>query len=271
MQTVRLPQSELEKALSSRPKHIFVAGASRGMGEAIARALGDEPHNLTLGARSYNKVLGISMDLGTARALPVRLDLTDQRSIDEAVVSAESRFGPIDALVVASGVNAETPLEDLSSDARARFRHILEVNLFGTYFLAQLVTAHMPNGGRVLFIGSVLARFGGTRSSAYTASKHAILGLTRSMASELAPRGIRVNVLNPGWVDTQMAHDVLSRMAQSSGQTLQQTTAAMMASQPIRRMIKPTEVGAYAKFLLGPGGDAITGQGIDLSCGAVMI
>lgn len=272
MSTVKLPQAELERALAARPKHVFITGASRGIGEAVARLLGEEPnYRFTLAARSYNRCLGIAMDIGTERAHAVRLDLQDERTIDEAVIAAESRFGPIDVLILNAGINLPTPVDDLSAEGRKAFRQVMDVNVNATYFLAQLASAHMPQGGRILFIGSVLARFGGAGSSAYTASKHAVLGLVRSMASELAPRGIRVNAVNPGWVDTEMAHTALSRMAQARGITLQQQTAESLGVLPIRRMIRPQEVASYLKFLMGPGGECITGQGIDISCGSVMV
>ncbi len=271
METVRLPQSALEQALASRPKHIFISGASRGIGEAVARHLGEDRHNLSLAARSYNRLLGLCMDLGTQRAVPYRMDLADDISIDEAIISAESRFGPIDVLVCNAAINIDTPLDGATKQVRADFRTVIETNLIGTFNLAQLVTSHMPSGGKVIFIGSVLGRFGAPKTSAYTASKHAIMGLMRSMALELAPRGIRVNVINPGWVDTQMANESLTRIAAAQGVTLQQATQNMLKVLPIRRMIKPSEVAAYVKFLIGPTGDAITGQGIDISCGSVMI
>ncbi len=271
MHTVKLPQSQLLDALQNRPKHIFIAGASRGIGEAIARLLGEGTHRLTLGARSYNRTLGVAIDIGQERCQAVRLDLADEASIDQAIVAAESRFGPVDVLICNSGINADTPIDDVSAQGRARFRKVIDVNLTGNYFLAQLATLHMPNNGRVIFIGSVLGRFGVPRSSAYVASKHAILGIVRSMAHELASRGIRVNALNPGWVDTQMAHEGMARIAQLSGKTLQQVQAEQLSMQPLRRMIKPEEVAAYVQFLIGPGGDPITGQGIDISCGSVMV
>ena len=271
MQTVRLPQSELEKALTGRPKHIFLPGASRGIGESIARLMGEEKHNFTLASRSYNRLLGLAMDLGVERAQAVKLDLADEKSIDDAVVTAESKFGPIDVLILNAGINLPTPLDDLSAEGRARFRKVVDVNLIGTYYLAQLATAHMPKGGRVLFIGSVLARFGAPGTAAYTATKHATTALVRTMAWELAPRNIRVNSLNPGWVDTQMAHESLQRIAEASGQSLQQVTQGALNTLPIRRMVRPSEVASYVKFLVGPAGDAITGQGIDISCGGVMV
>ncbi len=270
--TVKLPQSELQAALAARAKHIFITGASRGIGEATARLLGEEKnHRLTLAARSYTRCLGICMDIGTDRAHTVRLDLQDEQSIDEAVVAAESRNGPVDVLILNAGINAQTPFDDLSPQGRATFRSVLTTNLVHTYFLAQLAAAHMPQNGRILFVGSVLGRMGVPGNSAYVASKHAVMGLVRSLAHELAPRGIRVNAVNPGWVDTQMAHDAMTRMAEHRGVPLQQVQTQMLSSQPIRRMAKPQEVAQYLKFLIGPGGDCITGQGIDISCGSVMI
>lgn len=269
--TVKLPQSELMAALNARPKHVLISGASRGIGESIARLLGEKNYNVTLAARSYNRLLGVSMDLGTEQSHAVRLDLEDERSIDEAVVSAESRFGPIDVLICNAGVNLPTGLGDLDTDSKERFRKVINVNLIGTYFLAQLAAQHMPSGGRILFVGSCLSRMGVGGSHAYVASKHGVMGLVRGMAIELAPRNIRVNALNPGWVDTKMAHQSMQRIATDSGKTLPQVMNEMLGDQPVRRMIKPSEVAAYVEFLVGVGGDAITGQGIDMSCGVVMV
>ncbi len=269
--TVKLPQSELMAALNARPKHVFVTGASRGIGESIARRLGEGNYNLSLAARSYNRLLGLAMDLGTERAHALRLDLEDQRSIDESVVAAESRFGPIDILICNAGVNLSTPLDDCTAQARERFRKVIDVNLIGTYFLAQLVSQHMPTGGRIVFIGSVLARFGVPGSHAYTASKHAVMGLVRGMAQELSGRNIRVNSVNPGWVDTKMAHQAMKRIATEMGRPVQTVMQEMLGNQPVKRMIKPSEVASYVQFLVGQEGDAITGQGIDISCGSVMV
>ncbi len=271
MVTVRLPQSELEKHLGARPKHVFISGASRGIGEAIARRLGEGGHRISLAARSHNPLLGLARDLGLERAHALQLDLASDQAIDDAIVAAESRFGPIDILICNAGTNGPTPLSDLSAEGRARFRHIIDVNLTGTVFLAQLACAHMPPGGRVVFIGSVLGRFGAPGSIAYVASKHAIQGVVRTMALELAHRGIRVNALNPGWVDTDMARASMQAIADKRGISLEKVMQQQLDGQPVRRMIKPEEVAAYVEFLVGPTGDVLTGQGIDISCGSVMV
>ena len=89
------------------------------------------------------------------------------------------------------------------------------------------------------------------------------------MALELAPRNIRVNSVNPTWVDTDMARNAIQRRAEATGQPVSQIAQKLIGRQPIRRMVKPIEVAAYIEFLMGPGGDAITGQGVDISCGFV--
>ena len=271
MVTVRLPQSELEMHLGARPKHVFISGASRGIGEAIARRLAEGTHRFSLAARSHDALLSLARDLGPDRAQALPLDLAKDRSIDAAIVAAESRFGPIDILICNAGTNAATPLSDLSAENRARFREIIDVNLTGTVFLAQLACAHMPPGGRVVFIGSVLGRFGAPGSIAYVASKHAIQGVVRTMALEWAHRGIRVNALNPGWVDTDMARASMQSIADKRGVSLEKVLQQQMDAQPVRRMIKPEEIAAYVEFLVGPTGDVWTGLGIDISAGSVMV
>lgn len=266
MQTVRLVQDDLEKLLAARPKHVFIAGASRGIGEAIARTLGEDPHNFTLAARSYNRLLGLAMDLGTTRAHAVKLDLANDASIDEAVVTAESKFGPIDVLILNAALDLPTTLADLSAENRARFRRVVAVNLTGTFFLAQLATAHMAKGGRVLFIGSAQSRLGGPGTTAYAASKFGAIGLMRTMALELADRGIRVNALSPGLVDTQMSTQRLRWVAETTGQTLDQVTKAEIAKLPVPRMSQASEVASYVKFLVAnPSADGLTGQEIELA------
>lgn len=272
MSTVKIPQSEIDRALAARPRHVLITGASRGIGEAIALLLAEEPAlRFTLAARSLGKCQAVANEIGLERAQAVALDLANERSIDECVIAAEGRFGPVDVVISAAGINLPTPVDDLSANTRKAFADVMLTNVTGTWYLAQLACAHMPNNGRIVFVGSVLARFGAPGAAAYTASKHALMGLTRTMAHELAPRGIRVNCVNPGWVDTQMAHESLSRMAEAQGVSLQQMTAQALSVLPIRRLIKPVEVASYIRFLIGPGGDAITGQGIDISCGSVMV
>ena len=256
---------------SSASKHVFISGASRGIGEAIARGLATHNHRFSLAARSFDALTELAADLGTDRAHAIALDLADDASIDRAIAAAEAKFGPIDILICNAGTNGSTPLSDLSAENRARFRDILNVNLVGTTFLAQLAAAHMPAGGRIVFVGSVLARFGAPGSIAYVASKHALTGVVKTMALELAHRGIRVNQLNPGWVDTDMAHASIRAIAGKRGVTPAQELQTQMDLLPVRRMIQPAEVAAYVAFLVGPTGDVITGQGIDISCGSVMI
>ena len=258
--TMKLPQSELLDALNARPKHVFITGASRGIGEAIARRMGENGYNLTLAARSYNRMLGIAMDVGTDKAHAVRLDLEDQQSIDEAIVSAESRFGPIEVLICNAGVNLPTAIDDLSSEGRERFRKVINVNLVGTYFLAQLATQHMPAGGRIVFIGSVLSRFGVGGSHAYTASKHGVLGLVRGMAQELAPRDIRVNAINPVAGETPLLKSFM-------GKDTPEIRKKFLSTIPIGRFSTPNDIGNTATFLCSDEASMITGVALEVDGG----
>ena len=252
-------------------RHVLITGASRGIGAAIAEHLARDPNVvLSLAARTVTQLQEVSAKIGRERTLPIALDLQNDESIVQAIQTAQAKFGPIHALICNAGTNAETPFSDTSAQNLQRFRDVLQTNLVGTTWLAQHACAQMPTGGRVVFIGSVLGRFGAPGTLAYTASKHALLGVVRTMAHELSPRKIAVNAINPDWVDTDMARDSLKRMADHAGMSLADMTRRQMDQLPVRRMVQPQEIALYIEFLLSPAGEVITGQGIDMSSGSVM-
>ena len=182
--TVKLPTSALLDAMAAKTKHVFISGASRGIGEAVARLLADKNVNLTLASRSYNKLLGVAMDVGLDKSHVVRMDLADDQSIDEAVVSAESKFGPIDVLICNAGIHEDTPIE---RERRGRaLRRVIDVNLVGTYFLAQAASLHAlgrTDHLRRLGVGAC-RRAEGQR---LRHSKHALMGLVRAWRSNWRP------------------------------------------------------------------------------------
>lgn len=270
MQTLKLTDRDIEKASAGKTKHILVVGASRGIGEAVARALAEDGHRMSLCARSYNRLLGVAMDIGNDRALAQRMDLADITSIDNGVVAAETRFGPIDTLICTAAAWAPTPADDLSPEARGAFRRVVEVNVIGTWYLLQLVSSRMAKGGRIVVLGGSAARTPAPASHAYTASKHALMGMVRGLAVDLAAKNIRINAINPGPVDTPLLQEQLRKRSEQTGQPIAQVSASVVAGQPLRRLLKPSEVVGYVRFLLGPSGDGITGQGIDLSGGGVL-
>ncbi|ENZ78510.1 MULTISPECIES: SDR family oxidoreductase [Ralstonia] len=233
-----MPTRPAPQAAAAR--HAIVTGASSGIGRAIAERL------LADGWR----VTGLCR---TAPAEPVegleiaQVDVTDFARLGKVCDS----LGAVDALVHAAGFMRTAPLGELSAaDGEAMWR----VHVDAAAFLADRLVQRMPAGGRILLIGSRTANGAPTRSQ-YAATKAALVGMARSWAAELAPRGITVNVIAPGATDTPFLHD-----------PARAHTPPRMP--PIGRFIAPEEVAAMAAFLAGEYGGAITGQQIVMCGGA---
>lgn len=269
--TLKISADSIKQAAEGMDRHVMIVGASRGVGEVTARLLGENLScRLTLAARSYNRLIGLCMDLGNERAKAIRCDLSDEGSIDDCVISAVEHFGAPDALIITAGSHAVTPFSDASVKAQERFEAVLKVNLTGPYFMAQQVAARMGKGGAIIFLGNGRASGGLPGRHAHAAAKAGLVALARGMAKELGSRGIRVNVLEPGRIDTELGRSLVGQRAQAAGIPVEQMAKRLLASQPLRRMVQPEEVAQYLRFLIEPTGSAITGQVIDISCGGVM-
>ena len=245
-------------------KVAFVTGASRGLGEAIALRFGEEGARVVLAARDAEACERHAerMRARGQEALAASCDVTDRASVAQAVAAAVRRFGRLDVLVNNAGLGGPTPLDD---PEESRWDAILATNLTGAFRVAREVAPHLPRGGRILNMSSVVGRFGVAGYSAYAASKHGIIGLTRSLALELAPRGITVNALCPGWVETEMARSGFRRFGtEEEGRAI----AAKMA--PLGRILDPEEVAALATYLASEEARSITGQAIVIDGGQVM-
>ena len=143
---------------------------------------------------------------------------------------------------------------------------IIQTNLIGTYYVTRAAAPHVPNGGRVIMISSVLGKFGVPGYTAYCAAKTGLIGFTRSLALELAPRKITVNALCPGWTDTEMARAGMREIAASAGISVEEFKKRAMSQVPLGEMVEPEEVANLVAFLCAPTGDKITGQAISI-CG----
>lgn len=246
-------------------KVAFVTGASRGIGEAIGRRFAAEGARVALAARDEVACEKIAADIARrgGEAFAIGCDVTLAFSVSQAIASTAARWRRIDVLVNGAGLGGETPLSDADD---SRWNAILATNLTAVFRVTREAAPFLSPGGRVLNISSVLGRFGVARMAAYSASKHGVIGLTRTLALELAPRQITVNALVPGWVETEMARDGFRRMTGDEDEGRRK--AAMMA--PLGRVLDPEEVAGLAAYLASDEARSITGQAITIDGGQVM-
>jgi NAD(P)-dependent dehydrogenase (short-subunit alcohol dehydrogenase family) len=238
-------------------KVAIITGASRGIGRAIAKKLYEEGASMALCARSPIR------DFPEERSLAVTMDVRDQKSVDSGIRRIVDRFGKIDIVVNNAGIAGVTPVD---AAATAPWVDIIQTNLIGTYYVTRAAAPHVLKGGRVIMISSVLGKFGVPGYTAYCAAKTGLIGFTRSLALELAPRKITVNALCPGWTDTEMARAGMREIAASAGISVEEFKIQAMSQVPLGEMVEPEEVANLVAFLCAPTGDKITGQAISI-CG----
>jgi 3-hydroxybutyrate dehydrogenase len=199
--------------------------------------------------------------------MAVEMDVTSERSVGAGIDALRGDLDHLDVLVNNAGVGGGEPVE--GSDVE-RWRRTIETNVTGTYLATRAALPLMRSRGRIINISSVLGRFGVPGYTAYCASKHAVIGFTRALALELAPRQITVNAICPGWVDTEMAEQGMRHGAAATGQTFEQFRASALGAVPIKRIIQPEEVAGLVAFLASPAAAAITGQTYNICGGQTM-
>ncbi len=245
-------------------KVAFVTGASRGIGEAIARRFAAEGARVVLAARDHEAIGRHAAELsaGGAGAMAVRCDVTDADSVRQAVAAAVGRWERLDVLVNNAGLGGMTKLDDPDD---ARWDAILATNLTAVFRVTRAASPHLARGGRVINLSSVLGRFGVPGFAAYCASKHGVIGLTRALALELAPRDITVNAICPGWVETEMARQGFEHFG-----SVEAGRAAAAAMAPLKRVLDPEEIAGLAAYLASDDARSVTGQAIVADGGQVM-
>lgn len=247
----------------------FVTGASRGIGEAIARRFAAEGARVALAARDEAACERIAVEIaqGGGEAVAMGCDVTLPVSVSGAIASIAARWGRIDVLVNNAGLGGPTPLEDPDD---SRWNAILATNLTAVFRVTREAAPFIPRGGRVLNLSSVLGRFGVGGYSAYCASKHGVIGLTRALALELAPRQITVNALCPGWVETDMAREGFGRIGSSQGGMVEAGRKAAAEMAPLKRVLDPEEIAGLAAYLASDEAKNVTGQAVVIDGGQVM-
>jgi NAD(P)-dependent dehydrogenase (short-subunit alcohol dehydrogenase family) len=243
-------------------KRALVTGGGRGIGAAIARALAAAGARVVVCGRNQVDLDAIAGEIG---GTAVKLDLLDRKHTDEVLAAV----GHVDVLVNNAGAAESAALERTTD---ALWDRILELDATAPFRVVRALAPSMiaAKWGRVINIASNAGVSGYGYSTAYCAAKHAMVGMTRALAVDLARTGVTINAVCPGWVDTEMAREAVSRIAAKTGRSVEDARTQLAAMSPQRRMISPDEVAHAAVMLCGDGARGIHGQTIVIDGGAVM-
>jgi NAD(P)-dependent dehydrogenase (short-subunit alcohol dehydrogenase family) len=248
-----------------------VTGGGRGIGAAVARALAADGARVILAARTAAEVESVAKEIESAggAAWPAVVDVKDPESVASLASRAASRVGGVDILVTCAGVAWSAPLARQTIEDWER---IFAVNVTGTFLATKaFLPPMMERGwGRVVHMASVAGLAGAKYIAAYAASKHAVVGFTRAVAAEAAPRGVTVNALCPGYVDTAMTEESVARIVNRTGLSDAEARAAILATSPQGRLIEPAEIARAVTWLCEDGARGVNGQAIAIDGGGLL-
>ena len=240
-------------------KTALVTGASKGIGAAIAKALAAEGAAVVVNyASSKAGADAVVAEITQAggKAIAVQGNIADAADAQSVVTQTVEKFGRLDILVNNSGVYEFAPIEDISEP---HYRKQFDVNVLGLLLVTQAAAKHLRTGASIINIGSVVSRVTPPGSAVYTATKAAVEGITGALARELGPRGIRVNALNPGMVETEAAH--------AAGFIGSDFQAQIVAQTPLGRIGQPQDIAAIAVFLASDDAGWLSGEKLYASGG----
>jgi NAD(P)-dependent dehydrogenase (short-subunit alcohol dehydrogenase family) len=242
------------------PRVAIVTGGGRGIGRAIAQRLAADGHAVAVAARTLVEVQETARALG-GRALALTLDVGDPASVTAAVERAARELGPVDVLVNNAGIAESAPFA--RTDLAFWERHF-RVNVTGPYLMTRAVLPGMleRRWGRVINVASLAGLHGAPYVTAYTASKHALVGFTRALAAEVSGRGVTVNALCPGFVATDLVWNSARNIVDKTGKSFDDAVRALAEMNPGRRLLEPEEVAEAAARLLGD--DTTNGEALVL-------
>jgi NAD(P)-dependent dehydrogenase (short-subunit alcohol dehydrogenase family) len=259
--------------LRLKDKTVLITGGGRGIGRAVAFAMAREGARVAVVARTLSEVTRVAAEIkeecGT-ETLSFACDVSNIESVSSVFAGVAEKFGRgIDILVNNAGIAESAPL--LKTDDEMWRRH-LGINLSGTFYCTRAALPAMLAGGwgRVINIASIAGKTGAPYISAYAASKHGVLGLTRSLALEVATKGITVNAICPGYVETDMTTHAVENITAKTGKSIGEARAIIERMSPQNRLVTTEEVAALALLLASDEGRGINGQAINVDGGSVL-
>jgi len=252
----------------------FITGGGRGIGRAVATLFAREGARVFVVARTAAEVGRVAAEIGEAcgasAASHAVCDVADSLSVGRAFAAAREFFGRgPDVLVNNAGIAESAKLAETSDEFWHRH---LDVNLSGTFYCMREALPEMVarGWGRIVNVASIAGKTGAPYIAAYSASKHGVLGLTRSAALEVARKGVTVNAVCPGYVDTEMTTRAVENIEARTGRSAAESLAAIKGMSPQQRLVTPEEVAALALLLASEDGRGITGQAINVDGGTVL-
>jgi ketoreductase len=253
-------------------KIALVTGGGTGIGKAIAVKLAKNGAKVAIASRNREQLQKVAAELAQIdlNVLPVQMSVRNKAEVESTVANIVGQWGAIHILVNNAGISGLTLMNDADD---SKWYDIVDTNLNGMYLLTKAVLRNMPDqaGGRIINISSVLGKFGVPGYSAYCTSKHGMIGFTRALALEVVSRGITVNTICPGWVDTEMANLGINESAKLQGITPEQFKAQAVAAVPIRRFLEAEEIAELVSYVASDAARGITGQAMNICGGQTMI
>jgi NAD(P)-dependent dehydrogenase (short-subunit alcohol dehydrogenase family) len=248
-----------------------VTGGSRGIGRATARALAEAGARVVIAARSAAEIESVAAELVAAglEVAAVACDVTEPAAVERLRDEAVARLGAVDILVNNAGAASSAPLKVQRLE---EWRRLFAVNVEGTFLASRaFLPGMLEHGwGRIVNVASVAGRTAAPYISAYAASKHAVVGFTRSLAAEVAARGVTVNAVCPGYVATPMTERAIENIVARTRISPEEARGRLVAANPQGRLIEPEEVAYLVAALCDERARGINGQAIGVDGGAFL-
>jgi NAD(P)-dependent dehydrogenase (short-subunit alcohol dehydrogenase family) len=251
----------------------LITGGGRGIGRTIALTFAREGAKIALCSRTSTEIEAVAGEIREAYGSDVMYDacdVSDPEDVSEFFLSAFNALGRApDILVNNAGIAESAPLLKTTDDL---WHKHLGINLSGTFYCTRAALSAMigRGWGRIINIASIAGKTGAPYISAYAASKHGVLGLTRSVAMEVVTRGITVNAICPGYVETLMTERAIENITARTGRSETEARATIEHMSPQKRLVTPEEVASLALLLASDEGRGITGQAINIDGGSLL-